>query len=143
MFHRAFDFRDKFVTGCTPRPSGVGSEKPWMPCWNGRFPVAMEVHSIGDSGGCSVEICAIAPRSTSRWTLGILPASINGWITFQSAASHPINKTLRATIPTPTYTPRRYRAAPCLVAHALLRAAFTVRTGRILYRTYRAHCRHF
>jgi hypothetical protein len=29
------------------------------------------------------------------------------------------------------------------VAHALLRAAFTVQTGRILYRTYRAHCIHF
>ena len=32
-----------------------------MPCLNGRFPVAMEVHSIGESGGCSVAICPVAP----------------------------------------------------------------------------------
>src|SRR5579863_7729310 len=94
MFQSAFDFLDRLLTGCTPRPSGVGSEKPWMPCLNGRFPVAMEVHNIGESGGCSVEICAIAPFSTSRWTFGILPASISGWITFQSAASHPTSSTL-------------------------------------------------
>ena len=44
-----------------------------MPCLNGRFPVAMEVHSIGESGGCRVAICPVAPFSTRRWTLGILP----------------------------------------------------------------------
>src|SRR6202046_3629427 len=32
---------------------------------------------------------------------------------------------------------------PAVVAHALLRAAFTVQTGRILYKTYRADGRHF
>lgn len=26
-----------------------------MPCLNGRFPVAMEARSIGESGGCSVD----------------------------------------------------------------------------------------
>ena len=56
MFHSAFDFRDRFVTGWMPRPSGVGSEKPWMPCLKGRLPVAIDVHSIGDSGGCRVAI---------------------------------------------------------------------------------------
>ncbi len=66
-----------------------------MPCLNGRFPVAMEVHSIGESGGCSVAICPVAPFSTRRWTLGILPASMSGWMTFQSAASHPTSRTLR------------------------------------------------
>src|ERR1700727_2775112 len=95
MFHKAFVFRERFVIGCTPRPSGVGSEKPWMPCLKGRFPVAIEVHSIGESGGCSVAICPMTPFSTRRWTFGILPESIRGWITFQSAASHPTRRTLR------------------------------------------------
>ncbi len=49
----------------------------------------IEVHSIGERGGCSVAICPMAPFSTRHRTLGILPASISGWITFQSAASHP------------------------------------------------------
>src|SRR5689334_3468974 len=54
----------------------------------------MDVHNIGESGGCRVVSCAIAPFSTRRWTFGILPASINGWITFQSAASQPMSRTL-------------------------------------------------
>src|SRR5580704_1857299 len=66
-----------------------------MPCLKGRFPVAIEVQSIGESGGCKVAICPIAPFSTSRCTFGILPASIRGWITFQSAASHPTSITFR------------------------------------------------
>ena len=82
MFQTALDLRERFVTGWTPRPSGVGSEKPWMPCLNGRLPVAIEVQSIGESGGCSVAMCPIAPCFTSRWTLGIFPASISGWIDF-------------------------------------------------------------
>ncbi len=69
-----------------------------MPCWNGRFPVAMDVHSIGESGGWSVAICPLAPFFTRRCTLGILPASMSGWMTFQSAASHPISKTLRGVM---------------------------------------------
>src|SRR5579859_6478286 len=99
MFQTAFDFRERFVTGRTPLPSGAGSVKPWMPCLNGRFPVAMEVHSIGESGGCSVAICPMAPFLTSRWTLGILPASMSGWMTFQSAASHPTRRTLHMDDP--------------------------------------------
>ncbi len=95
MFHSAFDVRERLVTGRTPLPSGAGSVKPWMPCLNGRFPVAMEVHSIGERGGCSVAICPVAPFQTRRSTLGILPASMSGWMTFQSAASHPTSRTLR------------------------------------------------
>src|SRR5580700_8500176 len=95
MFHSAFDVRERFVTGRTPLPSGAGSVKPWMPCLNGRFPVHMEVHSIGERGGWSVAICPVAPFLTSHWTLGILPASMSGRITFQSAASHPTKRTLR------------------------------------------------
>jgi hypothetical protein len=93
MFHSALHFRERLVTGCTPRPSAEGSLNPCTPCLNGRLPVAMEVHSIGDSGGCRVVICAIAPFSTSRWRLGILPASISGLMTFQSAASQPMSRT--------------------------------------------------
>ena len=69
-----------------------------MPCLNGRLPVAMEVHSIGESGGCSVAICPLAPFSTRRRRLGILPASMSGWMTFQSAASQPTRRTLRGEI---------------------------------------------
>src|SRR5580700_1519808 len=101
MFHSAFDFRERFVTGCTPRPSGVGSENPWMPCLNGRFPVAIEVHNMGESGGCRVEICPLAPCSTRRCRLGILPAFMSGQMTFQSAASHPTRRTLREAMESP------------------------------------------
>ena len=76
-----------------PSPSGVGSENPWIPCLNGRFPVAIDVQSIGESGGCNVAMCAIDPCSTSLCTLGIFPASISGLITFQSAASQPMRRT--------------------------------------------------
>src|SRR5574337_828472 len=96
MFQSALHFRDRLVTGRTPRPFAVGSENPWMPCWNGRLPVAIDVHNIGDSGGCSVAILPLAPFSISVCRFGILPAAISGWITFQSAASHPIRRTLGA-----------------------------------------------
>jgi hypothetical protein len=43
-----------------------------------------------------VAIWPIAPVSTRRWTLGILPASMSGVMTFQSAASQP---TSRAFLP--------------------------------------------
>src|SRR5579871_1175516 len=94
MFQMALLRRDRFVTGWTPRPSGVGSENPNMPCWKGRFPVAMEVHSIGERGGCMVAICPAAPCSTRRCVACIFPASMSGWMTFQSAASHPTRRTL-------------------------------------------------
>src|SRR5579871_1175880 len=70
-----------------------------MPCWYGRLPVAMDVHNIGDSGGCSVAIGPLQPFSTSPWTLGILPACISGRITFQSAASQPTSRIFRKPAP--------------------------------------------
>ena len=36
-----------------------------MPCLNGRLPVAIDVQSMGESGGCNVAHRPIAPRSTS------------------------------------------------------------------------------
>ena len=65
MFHTALAVRERFVTGRMPRPSGVGSEKPWMPCLKGLLPVAIDVHSIGESGGLSVATRPMTPRSTS------------------------------------------------------------------------------
>lgn len=94
MFHTALHLRERLLTGWTPPPSGVGSEKPWMPCLKGRLPVAMEVQSMGESGGWSVATWAMQPFSTSRWICGIWPASMSGWITFQSAASQPMRRTL-------------------------------------------------
>src|SRR5579871_4884370 len=80
-----------------------------MPCLNGRFPVAMEVHSIGESGGCSVAICPETPLVTSDRTLGMRPALMSGWMTFQSAESHPTRRTLRLVGRAPRLppTPRR------------------------------------
>jgi hypothetical protein len=74
----ALVFRERFVTGRMPAPSGEGSVNPWMPCLNGRLPVAIDVQSIGERIGWSVAKLAIAPRSTSRATVGILPASTSG-----------------------------------------------------------------
>ena len=47
-----------------PHPeTGSGSENPWMPCLYGRFPVAIEVQSIGERIGCNVAICPLTPNS--------------------------------------------------------------------------------
>ena len=78
MFQIAFVLRERFVTGRIAAPSGVGSGNRSTPCLNGRLPVAIEVHSIGESTGCSVARLAIVPRSTSRATVGIFPASSSG-----------------------------------------------------------------
>ncbi len=63
-----------------------------MPCLKGRFPVAIDVQSIGESGGFSVATRPMAPRSTRLCRLGILPASMSGWMAFQSAASQPMKR---------------------------------------------------
>jgi hypothetical protein len=60
-----------------------------------RFSVAIEVHSIGLSAGWSVAIFPQMPSSSNRARFGILPASTNGMMTFQSAASQPMRRTLR------------------------------------------------
>src|SRR5271169_6261310 len=98
IFQTALAVRERLVMGRTPQPSGVGSEKPWMPCLKGRLPVAMDVHSIGDSGGWMVAIGPIEPSSMRRWMLGILPEATRGLMTFQSAASQPITRTLGEVI---------------------------------------------
>ena len=51
MFHSALVLRPRLLMGRTLKPSGVGSVKPKMPCLGGRLPVAMEVHTMGLSGG--------------------------------------------------------------------------------------------
>ena len=98
MFQIALHFREVLLTGPMPLPSAKGSVKPQIPCLSARFPVARDVHSIGESGGWSVAICPVAPSFTSRCRLGILPPSMSGKIIFQSAASHPISRTLREAI---------------------------------------------
>src|SRR3954447_25118527 len=64
-----------------------------MPCLCGRFPVAIEFHSIGDKIGCSVARLLITPSPMKRSNVGIKPASSSGWMIFQSAASQPISNT--------------------------------------------------
>src|SRR5262245_10303944 len=97
MFQTALTLRDRFVTGRTPPPLGTGSAKPSTPCLYARLPVAMDVHSIGERTGWSVAGLAIAPWFTIRSSVGSAPASLSGWITFQSAASQPISRTLGAS----------------------------------------------
>jgi len=55
----------------------------------------MEVQSIGESCGSSVVRFPLAPPSTSQRTPGNSPASSKGWITCQSAESHPTRSSLR------------------------------------------------
>jgi hypothetical protein len=51
MFQIALVLRPRLVMGRAPPEAGSGSEKPWMPCLWARLPVAMLVHSIGESTG--------------------------------------------------------------------------------------------
>ena len=95
MFQTAFVLRERIVIGRTVPDCGSGSEKPWMPCFRGRLPVAMLVQSIGERGGWSVARLPITPFSTSRPTWGMSPMSTRGEITFQSAASQPTRRTRR------------------------------------------------
>jgi hypothetical protein len=53
---------------------------------------------MGERGGSKVARRPRTPLVTIRSKLGIIPASINGSIAFQSAASQPINSTLRLLI---------------------------------------------
>ena len=85
----ALVFRLAFVIGLTFLPSGVGSVKPLIPCFMGRLPVAIEVHSIGLSDGVIVEMLPDVPSAISFAKFGILPASMRGPAIAQSAASQP------------------------------------------------------
>src|SRR5215217_3359702 len=69
-----------------------------MPCLSASLPVEIEVHNIGDSGGSSVARFPITPLLTIFSNDGINPWSIKGLITFQSAASQPINNTRLAIL---------------------------------------------
>ncbi|GBE01438.1 hypothetical protein BMS3Bbin06_00981 [bacterium BMS3Bbin06] len=73
---------------------GSGSVNPRIPCLNGRFPVAMDVQSMGESFGERVARFPITPSSMNPAMLGIFPPSTRRWMIFQSAASHPISRTL-------------------------------------------------
>ena len=64
-----------------------------MPCLNGRLPVAMEVHSIGNNTECRVVRLPMLPCSIRPFMIGIRPASTRRLMVFQSAASQPINRT--------------------------------------------------
>src|SRR5204863_8269298 len=87
MFHNALVVRLVLDAARMPSPSGRGSVKPWMPCLCGRFPVATDVHSIGDSIGWSDARLPHTPRSRKPFTFGMSPRSTSGRMTFQSAAS--------------------------------------------------------
>ena len=54
IFQIALHFREVLLTGPMPLPSAKGSVKPQIPCLSARFPVAIDVHSIGESTGCIV-----------------------------------------------------------------------------------------
>jgi len=82
--------------GLTFFPSGVGSVKPYIPCFKGRLPVAIEVHSIGLSDGVIVEMLPDAPSAINFAKFGILPASIRGPAMVQSAASQPRTSTFES-----------------------------------------------
>ena len=78
MFQTALVFRLALVMGLTFFPSGVGSVKPYIPCFKGRLPVAIEVHSIGLSDGVIVEMLPDVPSAINFAKFGILPALIRG-----------------------------------------------------------------
>ena len=96
IFQMALTLREVLETGRRPPVCGSGSMKPWMPCLSARFPVAMEVHSMGERMGRSVARFPITPLLTRSLSAGISPRSRSGLITFQSAASQPISRTFLA-----------------------------------------------
>lgn len=98
IFQRALQVRLVLVIGRIPEPSGRGSVKPWMPCLAGRLPVAMEVHSIGESIGWRVARLPQTPCSIKRLRLGISPLANKGRMIFQSAASQPISNTFSVSL---------------------------------------------
>src|SRR5579871_6019393 len=61
MFHIAFTLRDVLVTGRTLPVCGSGSMNPRIPCLSGRFPVALELHSMGERIGRKVARLPITP----------------------------------------------------------------------------------
>ncbi len=73
MFQIALHLREVLRTGPMPVPSGKGSVKPQMPCLSARLPVAMEVHSIGESTGCIVARLPRTPPLMSWAKAGIWP----------------------------------------------------------------------
>ena len=69
----ALVLRDRFVTGRIAPDTGSGSENPWTPCLYGLLPVAIDVHSIGESTGLSVAKFPIVPRAISAAVFGMKP----------------------------------------------------------------------
>ena len=51
MFQTALQVRECDEIGRTPPVPASTSVNPWIPCFHARLPVAMLVHSIGESGG--------------------------------------------------------------------------------------------
>src|SRR5215471_8205042 len=72
--------------------------KPWMPCLSANLPVATEFHNIGDRIGWRVARLPMTPRLMKASRVGMSPSSSNGLMCSQSAASHPIRRTLRRVI---------------------------------------------
>ena len=95
MFHTAFPRRDNDDHGRTPFPPGSASTNPCTPCASAVFPVAIVVHNIGDTIGIRLARFPRTPRPINPASTGITPASSNGSICRQSAASHPIIKIRR------------------------------------------------
>ena len=95
MFHTAFPRRDNDDHGRTPFPLGSASTKPCTPCASAVFPVAIVVHNIGDTIGIRLARFPLTPLAIIPASTGIIPASSNGSICRQSAASHPISNIRR------------------------------------------------
>ena len=95
MFQIAFTLREVLALTRRPLASGFGSTKLRMPCLSAVFPVAIEVHSSGESLGSSVVRSARTPRSTNARRCGIPPALKRRSMMSQSAASQPRNRILR------------------------------------------------
>ena len=79
-----------------------------MPCSSTGLPVAMVVHTSGESSGSSERSSPDAPRWRSAAKFGSLPAASSGRIISQSAPSQPTRRTLRpvgrASRVTPVFT---------------------------------------
>ena len=92
MFQTALVRRPRLLIGRTPPVSG--SLNPCTPCLNARFPVAIDVHNMGESTGTRVLRLPMTPRDKKRSRCGIAPSSSSEVMIFQSAASQPISRTL-------------------------------------------------
>src|SRR3954451_24158206 len=95
MFQIAGTWRSSLVIGSRWCVAGFTRRKSRTRCSSGLVPVSMDVHTSGESGGCSVASVPLVPSRTSRASVGIVPFLLYESSSDQSAPSRPMKITRR------------------------------------------------